>query len=206
MTFADLEIAIKQEVEDVNLNLFSATEVTRAANESLQETMDEIKRIDPNFPLTKATITFASADLEKDLPTSFETLVLAEDEDGKSVQVCLVQSKGEQVQMGYYIYQTATGQWKIGRTDSGEAKVLTVWYVSQIADCSTGDTTTSIAFMPRVAKTLVVVRAANQLLSNRGRDSKYKIAREQKLSLMLLDKLHRIGSPKPAGVVYIEDN
>jgi hypothetical protein len=53
MNFADLESSIKQEVEDLSLNLFSAAEVTRAANEALQETCDEIKRVDQNFPFTR---------------------------------------------------------------------------------------------------------------------------------------------------------
>ena len=207
MTLGDLCRRVMQKVDDVNGDLYSATEFSDAINLAKDEVLSLTRIYTDQYPQTSTTIAFGVGDKEIALPTDCLDVLKVEyyDVSGSVPQKRAIidfMDQESRENSAFYIRRTNRTTIYLGRKYTQNAISVLVYYRPVVDDTSSITTATAAtySFGPDPSDNLIVIKAANYLRGSR--DRKLLIEEEQRWERIYVENMSRYNR-SPRRVRYV---
>ena len=208
MNVSTILIRVQSQIEDVNADLYSTTEVLSAINTAKDEVLSEVITNSDTLLQSSEVISFGVGDKEKTLTASPLGILRIESTPTGSSETYShpVSDFREQDNFpngdiqGLYLRVNTTSQYILGRRNTDESLVVTVFYIADVSDVlSTG----SIVFAPVPACNLITTKATNILLASRNRHNPIFLRQEEVQKALLSEVLQKLNRTSPRYVHFV---
>lgn len=205
MIFSTLETRVRQNIEDVNSDYYSAVEVVAHINDAKDNVLSLVRIFTDKFPQATETITFAVGDEEKAMNANFLHLVRVESTGSGQTQPYhhdLINFQDIDAvnqylaQQDLYIRRDSAGITYLGRRNSTLALTVTTYYITDVSDLTTASTA-SFSIGPPPADNLIIVKATISLKAARDRKPGMFAHREDQLTTQLNENLRSMNKTGP---------
>lgn len=205
LTWTEIITRVKQNVEDINLSMYSSAEIIAKVNEAKDDVLGLVKIYSDEYPLTITTVTFAATDTYVEIKDASTKVIKIEDA-ATGFQKWSTSIVDPNKYDKYSVGAMANGSIRLFRTVTGEAETLNVYTADDVADLSTATSTATFTFGPKPADNLIVVKATIKLLITRNRSIGSWVNREGKLEDMLMDTLGKLNVNNSRHVNYVPED
>lgn len=196
MNLTTFKERIRQNVEDVNFDFYTDTQVTAAIMEAKDDVLTLVRIFTDDFPIVQTDITFNEGEDEKTLPSNFLNLIRVESLGGgdkkyrhevKNFRSIDEFNLGKFQDLCILFGQTNTSK-VIRRRDTKQSLTITVYYQANIDDITSG----SFTFGPPPTNNLIITKATIILLASKRRPVTIWQQRELKQETMLNEVLSQL--------------
>lgn len=209
LTFAEIELRVRQNVEDINSDVFATAEVQDAINNAKDEVYSLVRIYTDKVPQSNTSVTIPAGSAEASLPAGFLEPVLVESTPTGATQPVRHTIRDFRHKDYYddcspqdlYIRYKSDGTLVIGRKDSTAALVLNIYYTADVDDL----TSSSFTFGPPPTNNLIIIKATIHLLASRRRSVRDWEKREAKVEAQLQENLKMLDKTDTRYVNYVPD-